>query len=69
VAIKDVRNDDHLMIITRNGITIRIGLDEMRVMGRATQGVRLMNLEPGEQLVSMAKLAEREDGEAETEAE
>jgi DNA gyrase subunit A len=56
VAIKDVSNDDHLMIITRNGITIRMGLDQMRVMGRATQGVRLIELREGDRIAAVAKV-------------
>ena len=56
VAIKDVRDDDHLMIITRNGITIRIGLDEMRVLGRATQGVRLIELRDKDKIAAVAKV-------------
>jgi DNA gyrase subunit A len=56
VAIKDVREDDQLMIITRQGITIRIGLDELRVLGRATQGVRLIELRKGDQIAAVAKV-------------
>jgi len=56
VAIKDVRDDDHLMIITRNGITIRIGLNEMRVLGRATQGVRLIELRDKDKIAAVAKV-------------
>ncbi len=66
VAIKDVRDSDHLMIITRNGITIRMGLDEMRVMGRATQGVRLIELREGDRIAAVAKVDSElhEEGEA-----
>ena len=56
VAIKDVRADDQLMIITRNGITIRMDLSEMRVLGRATQGVRLIELRNGDQIAAVAKV-------------
>lgn len=56
VAIKDVTNDDELMIITRNGITIRMGLDEMRVLGRATQGVRLIELRDKDRIAAVAKI-------------
>ena len=56
VAIKDVREDDHLMIITRNGITIRMGLNEMRVLGRATQGVRLIELRDKDKIAAVAKV-------------
>lgn len=56
VAIKDVRDDDHLMIITRNGITIRMDLAEMRVLGRATQGVRLIELRDKDKIAAVAKV-------------
>ncbi len=56
VAIKDVRDDDHLMIITRNGITIRMELDELRVLGRATQGVRLIELRDKDSIAAVAKV-------------
>jgi len=56
IAIKSVMDQDHLMIITRQGITIRMGLDEMRVLGRATQGVRLIELRKGDQIAAVAKV-------------
>ncbi|MBK9177846.1 MAG: DNA gyrase subunit A [Flavobacteriales bacterium] len=56
VAIKDVRGDDQLMIITRNGITIRMDLNELRVLGRATQGVRLIELRNSDQIAAVAKV-------------
>ena len=56
VSIKDVRADDQLMIITRNGITIRMDLSEMRVVGRATQGVRLIELRNNDQIAAVAKV-------------
>lgn len=56
VAIKDVKDDDHLMIITRNGITIRMDLSETRVLGRATQGVRLIELRGNDQIAAVAKV-------------
>ena len=45
IAIKDVKDGDDLMIINKSGILIRIAVDTLRIMGRATQGVRLINLE------------------------
>ena len=45
VAIKSVTDDNDLMIINKSGITIRLKVADVRVMGRATQGVRLINLE------------------------
>ncbi|MBL7984134.1 MAG: DNA gyrase subunit A, partial [Flavobacteriales bacterium] len=56
VAIKDVKEDDDLMIINRSGITIRMSLSEMRVLGRATQGVRLIELGSKDQIAAVAKV-------------
>jgi len=56
VAIKDVTDADQLMIITRNGITIRMSLEELRVLGRATQGVRLIELRGNDQIAAVAKV-------------
>src|SRR5690606_34764668 len=56
IAIKDVKEDDQLMIINRSGITIRMGLDELRVLGRATQGVRLIELRKNDQIAAVAKV-------------
>jgi DNA gyrase subunit A len=56
VAIKEVGDDDELMIINRSGITIRIKVDELRVMGRATQGVRLIKLNDDDRISSVEKI-------------
>lgn len=56
VAIKDVRDGDDLMIINRSGIAIRMSVDELRVMGRATQGVRLINLKGNDSIAAVAKV-------------
>lgn len=56
IAIKDVTENDQLMIINRSGMTIRMGLDEMRVLGRATQGVRLIELRKNDQIAAVAKV-------------
>ena len=57
VAIKSVTEDDDLMIINKSGITIRLRLKEVRVQGRATQGVRLINLEKrGDVISSVCKV-------------
>ena len=64
IAIKDVKSDDHLMIINRSGITIRMNLSEMRVLGRATQGVRLIELSNKDQIAAVAKVdSEMHEGE------
>ncbi|HNR56429.1 MAG TPA: DNA gyrase C-terminal beta-propeller domain-containing protein, partial [Flavobacteriales bacterium] len=56
VAIKAVKEGDQLMIINRSGITIRMGLDELRVLGRATQGVRLIELRGNDQIAAVARV-------------
>lgn len=56
VAIKEVADRDELMIINRSGITIRIAVEELRVMGRATQGVRLIKLNEDDHISSVEKI-------------
>ena len=56
VAIKDVEASDELMIINKSGITIRMDIDELRVMGRATQGVRLIRLNEGDEIAAVEKV-------------
>ncbi len=56
IAIKIVENDDDLMIINKSGVTIRMNVDELRVMGRATQGVRLIKLDDDDEIASVAKV-------------
>ncbi|MBL7845533.1 MAG: DNA gyrase subunit A [Cyclobacteriaceae bacterium] len=56
VAIKEVVDEDDLMIINRSGITIRIKVSELRVMGRATQGVRLIKLNEDDRISSVEKI-------------
>ncbi len=63
VAIKVVTDDDDLMITTKNGIMIRMEMKEIRVMGRATQGVRVINLKSGVVIASVAKVPHQEDEE------
>ena len=64
VAIKSVTEDDDLMIINKSGITIRLRLKEVRVQGRATQGVRLINLEKrGDVISSVCKVQTEQEEE------
>jgi DNA gyrase subunit A len=56
VAIKEVVDGDDLMIINKSGITIRISVESMRVMGRATQGVKLIRLNEGDAISSVEKI-------------
>jgi DNA gyrase subunit A len=61
VAIKDVTDTDDLMIINRSGIVIRIGVADLRIMGRATQGVRLITLKADDEIASIAKVEHEEE--------
>ena len=63
VAIKDVTDTDDLMIINKSGIVIRIGVADLRVMGRATQGVRLITFKGDDSIASVAKVSREEDEE------
>ncbi|UBM61411.1 DNA gyrase subunit A [Candidatus Sulfidibacterium hydrothermale] len=56
IAIKNVRDEDDLMIINKSGIVIRIPVADLRVMGRATQGVRLINLKDDDEIAAVAKV-------------
>ncbi len=57
IAINAVQDGDDLMIINRSGLIIRLSVDDLRVMGRATQGVRLINLKDEDSIASVAKVA------------
>src|SRR6478735_229265 len=63
VAIKEVGDKDDLMIINKSGISIRIKVEELRVMGRATQGVRLIKLNEDDSISSVAKVENIEGAE------
>ncbi len=54
IALKGVTDTDDIMIITRKGLTIRLSVSKMRVLGRATQGVRLINLKKDDQIAAIA---------------
>ncbi|MCH6235683.1 DNA gyrase subunit A [Cognataquiflexum rubidum] len=69
VAIKEVVDGDDLMIINKSGITIRTPVSELRVMGRATQGVRLIKLSESDEISSVEKITREEEDEVETPAE
>jgi DNA gyrase subunit A len=69
VDIKLVDEDDDLMFITDRGKVLRTGVAHLSVIGRNTQGVRLMVLEAGERIVAVAKLAEKDEEHGDTEAE
>lgn len=61
VAIKEVTDSDDLMIINKSGITIRMPVADLRVMGRATQGVRLIRLNENDAISSVAKVEKMEE--------
>jgi DNA gyrase subunit A len=66
-GIKSVSDADQLLLITQSGMLIRIKVKDIRETGRAAQGVRLINLDPGDRVVAVAKLAEPEPEEGEDE--
>jgi DNA gyrase subunit A len=63
IGVLMVTDEDQLMLITTGGKLIRLRVSEVRRSGRNTQGVRLIGLEPGEQVVAIARLAERDETE------
>ena len=62
VAIKNVSDEDDLMIINKSGIAIRMSVADLRVMGRATQGVRLINLKDSDSIAAVAKVMPDDEG-------
>lgn len=67
IAIQNVTDEDGLMIINKSGVAIRMGMDEMRVMGRNTQGVKLINLKKNDEIAAIAKVAMDKDVEEDSE--
>tara|TARA_B110000459_G_scaffold72514_1_gene81342 strand:+ start:5048 stop:7666 length:2619 start_codon:yes stop_codon:yes gene_type:complete len=61
ISLKNVTDNDDLMVINKSGVTIRIGVDTLRVMGRATQGVKLIRLRDGDAIASVAKVSKWEE--------
>tara|TARA_B100000902_G_C27316597_1_gene921727 strand:+ start:1199 stop:3742 length:2544 start_codon:yes stop_codon:yes gene_type:complete len=61
ISLKNVSDSDDLMVINKSGITIRIGVDTLRVMGRATQGVKIIRLRDEDSIASVAKVSKREN--------
>ncbi len=66
IAIKGVADDDQLMIITKNGVAIRMNLDTIRVMGRATQGVKLIRIND-DQIADVARIESTQEDDIEDE--
>lgn len=67
IAIQNVTDEDGLMIINKSGVAIRMGMDEMRVMGRNTQGVKLINLKKNDEIAAIAKVEMDKDVEDDSE--
>ena len=65
MALKEVIPDDELMMITRHGVIIRLPVDGIRVIGRNTQGVKVMNLDSGDAVVDVARVVKEDEGGAE----
>ena len=63
VAIKNVDDSNGLMIINKSGIAIRMAVEDLRVMGRATQGVKLINIKDGDSIAAVAKVIHEKDDE------
>ena len=63
VAIKSVTDEDDLMIINKSGITIRMAVADLRVMGRATQGVKLINIKDNDSIAAVAKVLHEDEEE------
>src|SRR6267154_1420899 len=69
IALKEVLPDDELMMITKKGIMIRVPVEGIRISGRNTQGVKVMNLAPGDLVVDVARVVkedEADDGEGDS---
>ncbi|HCV16375.1 MAG TPA: DNA gyrase subunit A [Rikenellaceae bacterium] len=61
IAIKDVTDENDLMIINKSGITIRVGVSNIRLAGRATQGVKLINIKEGDSIAAVCSVNKSED--------
>ena len=69
IAIKNVTDADDLMIITKSGLTIRMAVSDIRVAGRATQGVRLINIKEGDSIAAISVVAKNDEEETEAPVE
>ncbi|MGB0376704.1 MAG: DNA gyrase subunit A [Flavobacteriaceae bacterium] len=61
VALKSVTDQDDLMIINKSGVAIRMAVSDLRIMGRATQGVRLINIKGDDEIAAVAKVMKNDD--------
>ncbi len=69
VALKEVLPGDELMIVTRHGVIIRMPVEGIRISGRNTQGVKVMNLDAGDTVMDVARVVEEDDEVAEVATE
>ena len=69
IAIQNVTDEDGLMIINKSGVAIRMGMDELRVMGRNTQGVKVINLKKNDEIAAIAKVEMDKEVEGDDEIE
>jgi DNA gyrase subunit A len=69
LSIKNVEDDNDLMIITKSGVAIRMHIDTIRTMGRAAQGVKLINLKKGGEIAAVAKVPRSDDEDEEFDSE
>ena len=69
ISINSVTDNDDLMIINKSGLTIRLRVSDLRVMGRNTQGVRLINIKGNDSIAAVAKVMRDEDEEVEIDEE
>jgi DNA gyrase subunit A len=67
IALKNVTDADDLMIINRSGIIIRMKVSDLRVVGRATQGVKLINLKNGDSIAAVTQVPTEENEEEDME--
>ena len=63
IAIKNVTENDDLMIIEKSGLTIRMAVSDIRVAGRATQGVKLINIKDGDSIAAVSTVEKSNDDE------
>ena len=61
MAVLSVADDDEIMVISEQGMIMRISVSDIRIIGRATQGVRIMDLDEGDRIVAVAKVVETEE--------
>ena len=69
ISIKEVIDDDELIMLTQEGMSIRVNVGDIRVISRNTQGVRLINLKQNDKIVAVARMEEKEEGKEVAEGE